>query len=266
MTTTTPPARLYIGDVVHKRLRPRPHALSYRVFSLLLDVDRIDEAAASCRLFARNRFAPVSFYDADHGPGEPGPIGAHARGILADAGFGPEAVRRIELLSYPRIFGYVFNPLSVYFAYDAADRLTALVYEVNNTFSERIAYVVPAGSPEAGVYAQSCAKEMFVSPFASGAGRYGFRVAPPGDRVLVAVSFRDADGPLLKTHFKAEARPLDDMQLARQLVRRPLMTMSVMAAIHYEALKLWLKGVPLVRGHVSPRYSVSHARQEAGPA
>lgn len=260
MTMGRPPARLYLGDVVHKRLRPREHALRYKVFSLLVDVDRLGEAAASCRLFAHNRFAPLSFHDSDHGPGDGTPVGPHARSLLAEAGLRQDETRRIELLSYPRVFGYVFNPLSVYFAYGTDDRLTALIYEVNNTFSERTAYVLRAGDGASGVYAQSCAKIMFVSPFASGEGQYGFRVTPPDDDVLIAVSFRDAGGPLLKTHFKANAQPLADSEIARQLARRPLMTMKVMAAIHYEAIKLWLKGVPVVRGHVSPRYSVSYAQ------
>lgn len=261
MNERKPPASLYVGDVVHKRLRPREHALRYRVFSLLLDLDRIGEAAASCRLFAHNRFAPMSFYDRDHGRGDGAPLAGHARSVLADAGLPPEAAHRVELLSYPRIFGYAFNPLSVYYAYDAGGRLTALIYEVDNTFSERTAYVLPAGPGCGGVHAQSCDKVMFVSPFAPGAGRYGFRITLPANEALVAVSFRDANGPLIKTHFRATAHPFGDAEIARQLARLPLMTLKVTAAIHYEALRLWLKGVPVVQGHVSPRYSVSHARQ-----
>jgi hypothetical protein len=251
-----PGSLIYVGEVVHKRLRPRHHSLSYGVFSFLLDVDRIDELAASTRLFSHNHFNLVSFHDRDHGAGDGKPVGTHVREVLASAGIATGG-GKVLLLCYPRVLGYVFNPLSVYYAYDAGGALTALVYEVNNTFGERTSYVVPAGTGTDGVYAQACNKVMFVSPFASGRGRYGFRVTAPGDDLLLAVLFRDADGPLIKTHFKGAAVSFTDGRIARLALRFPLMTLKVMAGIHLEALKLWLKGVPLVKGHTSPRYAVA---------
>ncbi|MEO1544264.1 MAG: DUF1365 domain-containing protein [Pseudomonadota bacterium] len=262
------PALLCTGNVVHKRLRPKPHAINYPVFSLLLDVDRIDETAEKVRGFARNRFAPLSFYDADHGAGDSKSVSEHAGELFRNGGIS-SGNARVFLLCYPRVFGYVFNPLSVFYAFDANDQLVGLIYEVNNTFKERISYVVPSGpqlkdatgqnAPQR-VYAQSCAKRMFVSPFAAGTGSYGFRISHPSDGVLVGVSFRDPDGPLLKTHFKAQTEPLTSAALVRALLRTPLMTLKVMAAIHYEAAKLWIKGVPLVQGKSSARYSVSYAK------
>lgn len=251
-----PDATLYVGTVAHKRLRPREHALSYRVFTLLLDVDAIDRVAGRLRLLSHNRFNLVSFHDRDHGPGDDAPIGGHIRDVLRQAGL-QDGVCRILLLAYPRVLGYVFNPLSVYFALGADGGLLALVYEVNNTFGERKSYVVPAGPSADGIHAQSCAKELFVSPFASGSGRYSFRVSVPGERLVVGVGFRDASGPLIKTHFTARGMPLTDAALARVLASHPLVTLKVIAAIHYEAAKLWLKGVPLIQGHASPRYSMS---------
>jgi uncharacterized protein len=111
------PATIYTGTVVHKRIRPKTHALSYGVYSLLLDVDRLDDIAKVTRLFSVNRFNILSFYDRDHGPGDGTPAATHARDILNLAGF-DAANLRILLLSYPRVLGYVFNPLSVYFALD----------------------------------------------------------------------------------------------------------------------------------------------------
>lgn len=265
-----PDAQICLGKVIHKRLRPKPHALSYAVFSLLVDVDKIAETTRHWRLFSYNRFAPMSLYDRDHGPGDATSIAAQARKLLQDGGLSYDG-GRIFLLCYPRIFGYVFNPLSVYFAYDKTGALTGLIYEVNNTFKERTSYVLPAGRRRpGGTYAQSCDKTMFVSPFAAGSGTYGFRITDPviergpgtastPPDVAVGVSLRDPQGPLIKTHFTAQAHPLSDRAILSALIRRPLMTLKVMGAIHFEALKLWWKGVPLVRGHTSARYSVRYA-------
>jgi uncharacterized protein len=259
------PATLYRGDVVHKRLRPVPHALSYRVFSLLLDVDRIDEVAAGNRWFSRNRFNLVSFYDRDHGPGEAAPIGDHARRLLADHGFATSGVR-ILLLAYPRMFGYAFNPLSVYYALDGTGALLALIYEVNNTFGERKSHVIAAGDTRDGVYAQAGQKQLFVSPFAVGRGAYGFRVTRPSiaEPLVLAVNYRDPDGPLIKTHFRANGVPMGEGNLLAALAAYPLMTLKVMAGIHWEAAKIWAKGNPLARRHRSPKYSIATVDGEAG--
>ena len=195
------PGRVYTGNVVHKRIRPRPHALSYRVFSLLLDVDKIDELAGALRTFSRNRFNLLSFHDRDHGSGDGTPAGVQARSVLAKAGIGLEG-GRILLLAYPRVLGYVFNPLSVYYAFAAGGELVALIYEVNNTFGERRSYVVRAGDCQGRVHAQSAKKQMYVSPFASGSGRYGFRVTVPGETLLVGVQLHDEDGPLILPNSK----------------------------------------------------------------
>lgn len=268
------PAHICHGVVVHKRLRPKPHSMHYRVFSLLLDVDRIDEVARQTRFFARNRFAPVSFYDRDHGAGDGENVAHHARDVLRQAGLA-DGVTRILLLTYPRVFGYVFNPLSVYFAFNQTGELTALVYEVSNTFKERMSYVVPAGkpaqvasspaadeTPSRRVYAQTCAKSLFVSPFAAQDGQYGFHVTHPDDDILVGVNFRDQAGPLIKTHFKAHAVEMTSATLMTALLRRPALTFKVITAIHYEAAKLFFKGVPLVRGRSSPRFSVRYAEDK----
>ncbi len=250
-------ARLFSGEVVHARLRPRPHRLRYRVFSLLLDVDEIDAVAARCRFFSRNRWNVVSFHDVDYGARDGRPVADQARENFRSAGL-EAATARIELLAYPRVFGYVFNPLAVYFGYDRDGDLAGVIYEVTNTFGERTSYVVVPGAGQGGVYAHGCGKEMYVSPFTPAAGRYAFRVRPPADgEVLVGVALHDGDGALLRTHFRGCAVPFEDRHLLTALARHPLMTMKVIAAIHWEALRLYVKGVPVVRRHRSPRYSVS---------
>jgi DUF1365 family protein len=249
------------GTVVHKRLVPRRHAFSYRVFALCLDVDEIDALDQRLRLFGRNRTRLVSFHDRDVGERTAEPVAAKARRLLAAHGLGAFGAR-ITLLTYPRLVGYVFNPLSVYFCHDEAGRLGSLLYEVTNTFGERKCYAVPVGAGAGAmgsVVAQSCAKELYVSPFTARAGTYGFHIEPPHERVAIGVSLREAQGPVLKTHFTGRRVPLDDASIARLVLRHPLMTLKVMGAIHVEAARLWLKRVPLVDRHVSPNYSVTLA-------
>jgi DUF1365 family protein len=255
---------IYAGEVVHVRMRPVVHKLSYRVFSLLLDVDEIDAAAARCRLFKRNRAAVVSFHDRDHGAGDGADVATHARATFDKAGL-PAAGHRVLLLAYPRILGYAFNPLSVFYGFDAEGRLAGVIYEVNNTFRERTSYVVAAGTRENGTFHQACDKQMYVSPFTPPAARYGFRLTEPADALLVGVHLHDAGGALLRTHFHGVRLPLDDRHLLRQLLRLPLMTLKVIGAIHLEALRLYLKGVPVVRRDPSPRYRVSNVATPPPP-
>lgn len=274
-----PETCVYQGTVVHKRLRPKPHALSYRVFWLLLDLDELDAAASANRLFSLNRWNAVSFHEADHGdktvmsdpPACPGYLAAHARATFSAHGL-EQATERIYLLSYPRILNYTFNPISVYFGYDRHGRLTGAIYEVNNTFGERHSYVAHIAAAGAGdeaakiVHAHRCEKRLYVSPFTAMAGSYSFRLTAPLANLTLGVLLRDAGGPLLKTHLTARRRPLQDATLARLLVTCPLMTLKVTAGIHFEAAKLWLKGVPLTDKPRGLRYSASTIEPSTAPS
>lgn len=254
----------YVGHVVHKRLVPRKHAFTYRVFALCLDVDEIDRLSATLRLFSRGRWNVLSFHDADHAAGTGELVGVHARALLAEADLARFGAR-IELVCYPRLLGYVFNPLSVYFGYDADGTLGAIVYEVSNTLKERKSYIVPvAGSQEPGVIRQACDKDLCVSPFTAPEARYEFHILPPKDRIVVGVDLREQGEPVLKTHFRGTRAELSDRTIALLLLRYPLMTFKVMAAIHLEALKLWLKGVPLRPYRASPRYSFNKIETVTG--
>ena len=249
---------IYVGQVVHKRLTPRQHGFTYRVFALALNVDQIGDAAASLRLFGRNRRGLVSFHDADHGDRVQVDVADQIRATLTAAGR-PDSTAQIVLLCYPRLLGMVFNPLSVYFCFDTTTRLQTVVYEVSNTFGERTSYIIPvdAAAADGGTVHQNCTKGMYVSPFTPRVGQYGFHVTPPDDEVVVGVTLRDQSGPVLKTHFRGSRLPLTDRNLAAMMLRHPLMTAKVVGAIHVEAARLWLKGVPLVRRHTSGRHTIA---------
>lgn len=245
----------FVGNVVHKRLAPRRHAFSYRVFALCLNVDEIDRLAAELRLFSRGRWNLLSFHDGDHAAGTGEPVGQHARRLLREAGLSQFGAR-IELVCYPRVLGYVFNPLSVYFAYDAEGQFGAVIYEVTNTLRERKSYLIPVATMQSnGVAVQCCRKELYVSPFTAAAASYGFRVVPPRDQIVIGVDLREQARPVLKTHFRGRRIELSDKVIAGLLLRYPLMTFKVVVAIHLEALRLWLKGVPVQPHHASPKYS-----------
>jgi len=236
---------LYDGVVTHVRHAPRRHRLRYRMFMLLLDLDRLDETVAGLKRMSRNRFNWFSFHDSDHGPG--GDPRNWIEGHMTAAGLAPDG-GPIQVLCMPRMLGYVFNPLSVWFCWRRTGELAAVLYEVRNTFGEAHSYLIPAPAADnRPVVEQDCDKGFFVSPFMDMDLHYHFRVRPPdGTTVLdIAVSKRDGGGRMLDARFAAERRPLTDATLAAALREHPLMTLRVMAGIHWEAVKIVLKGIGL---------------------
>jgi DUF1365 family protein len=187
---------LYVGSVMHRRLRPRAHNLRFRVFWILLDLDELDRLPRTVRLFSYNRLNAVSFHDADHGDGSTTPLRRQIDRHLREAGI-DNAGGSIRLLCMPRIFGYGFNPLSIYFCHRPDESIAAILYEVHNTFGERHTYLIPVGAGVRGAIDQRCQKVFYVSPFMDMDLTYAFRVAVPGERVSVAIDTSDADGRLL---------------------------------------------------------------------
>jgi hypothetical protein len=255
---------LYVGQVMHRRLRPRPHALRYSIFYLLLDLDEINVLANSLRLFSHSSFNLFSFRDQDHGNGSGTPLRDQVERYLREAGI--EAGGPIRLLALPRILGYVFNPLSIYFCHRRDESLAAIIYEVNNTFGQRHHYVVPVSADSGAPIRQRSRKTLYVSPFMDTEMTYSFVVVPPGERLAVCVSGHDSEGPLIVAKLAAARRPLTDAGLARALVAYPLLTLKVIAGIHWQALLLWLKGVRLQPRPPPPDHPVTIGRQASSRA
>jgi DUF1365 family protein len=219
------------------------HAFRYRVFSLLVDIHELPALDRRLRFFSHNRWNLFSFHDRDHGIGRPASLADWVQERLRASRIDIRG-GRITLLCYPRILGYVFNPLSVFFCHRADGSLAALIYQVSNTFGERHAYVLPnAGGSDA--VQQSCRKAFYVSPFNDVSGGYVFAVQPPAETVSIHIDQEDSGGKFFQAGFSGRRSPLSDRALLSLAARYPLMTLKVIAAIHWEAFRLLIKGVPL---------------------
>ncbi|TAL00523.1 MAG: DUF1365 domain-containing protein [Rhodospirillaceae bacterium] len=251
---------IYVGMVMHRRTRPRRHRLAYEVCSFLIDLDEVDELDRTVVGFGHNRFNLFSFHDRDHGAGDGLPLRSWVENHLAKAGIDLHG-GSIRLLCYPRILGYVFNPLSVYYCYrregDGVETLAALCYEVTNTFKQRHTYLIPVTSKGGELVRQSCAKALYVSPFMAMDMTYHFRVRPPGDDLSVVIQETDRQGALLFASFSGRRQNLSSVNVLRAFLAFPLQTLKVIGGIHWEALKLWLKGVPVVHRPSPPSKPVS---------
>lgn len=240
-------AALYFGEVMHARLKPLRHRFTYRVMSLLIDLDRLDDADRLSALFGVNRAALYSFKEADHGDRDGSPLRAYAQRCAAEQGIDLTG-GRVLLLCYPRLLGYTFNPLSVYFCYRSSGELALLIYEVRNTFGGIHAYVLPVTPAECSSVGvrQRQDKLFYVSPFLEMATRYHFRVLPPGRSVKLRILQTDCEGPLLAATFRGNRLALTTPALLWSFFALPIVTVKIIAAIHWEALRLWLKGMRLV--------------------
>jgi DUF1365 family protein len=260
---------LYAGQVIHQRFAPRRHRLRYRLFQVLIDLDELPALSARLRLFSHNRFNAFSLFDTDHGDRAGGSLRAYVAGILEAAGLHTGG-GRIRLLCMPRILGHVFNPLSIYYCDDAAGDLAAMIYEVNNTFGQRHTYLIPAAKAGAQarcgrVVRQTCGKDFYVSPFMDMEMTYDFAISPPGETIATTIHGRSRSGePLIFAAFTGRRRPLSDQVLGRALLAYPFQTLGVVAAIHWEAVKLFAKGLRLRPRPAPPAAPVTNVRVEGG--
>jgi DUF1365 family protein len=239
---------LYDGVVVHIRHAPRSHRLRYQMLQILFDLDELPDLDRRLRLFAFNRLGLLSFNERDHLAGAGEPLRVQVEALLAAAGL--EAGGAIRILCMPRVLGYVFNPLSLFYCHRPTGELAAVILEVHNTFGERHCYVLEAG---AGPLVRSrWRKTFFVSPFLGQDMVYDARISAPAEQVTTLIVGRQLGGaPLITASFTGRRRDLTDQTLAATFLRHPLATLKVIAAIHWEAVKLFAKGVRLHRQPIS---------------
>jgi DUF1365 family protein len=254
----TPPftSALFPGNVTHARFKPKIHKLAYRIYSLLLDLDELETLDRKLRFFSVDRFNLFSFHRRDRGDGSA--IGLRrqietamtAAGIAVDGG-------PIRLLTMPRLLGWAFNPLSVFFCYGRDTSLKAILWEVDNTFGQRHSYLIPVEAGKETEIVQRCDKAFYVPPFMDMDLRYVFRVIPPGDRLKIVIETFDDDGVVLTARHLARRVELTDRALLKAFVTIPFLTLKVVLGIHWEALKIWLKGVRLKKRPPPPAEPVS---------
>ena len=238
-----PDWRLVFGEIRHRRLRPAAHAFRYPAFYIRVPVHHLDGAARGNWLFGLNRGALLSFRESDHGDGQ-GRAAAWVRSQLAQAGI--EADGALWLLTFPRVLGYAFKPVSFWHCESRDGRLAAIVAEVNNTFGERHCYLLsdPSGAPLHQGQTLHADKVFHVSPFSEVSGSYRFRFMDTPTRTVARVEHHDESGPLLLTSLSGELRALTVRHCLRALLGYPLFTLGVIARIHWQALRLFVRRVP----------------------
>ena len=247
---------IYIGSVIHKRFKPKKHFFKYSVFSLFLDLDEINELDQKISFFSYNKFNILSFYDKDHGYRNGSSIKDWLIHVLQKKNISTINIK-IKILCYPRIFGYVFNPLSIFFIYDADSNPIAILYEVKNTFGEQHTYVFKIDIKNKQIL-NNCKKKFYVSPFMDLESKYFFKVLIPNERLSVIIDQRDKEGKLLFASQDGERVKLSSKNLLISYLKHPLMTLKIISAIHYEALKLWIKGIKLVKKNLKIKNNTSY--------
>ena len=227
---------LYMGEVVHRRLAPLRHELRYKVYNLFVDVDALPNLGL--KLLSYNRFNLFGVRDRDFGDGTS--IKDYIWSLVKCAPQG-EYIKRIFMFCYPNVFGRVFNPLTTYYCFDEHEKLRLMVYEVSNTFGQRHSYVVPVDDTNQ----QSMPKRFYVSPFNKVEGHYDFTISNPRDELKLGIRLTDSNGPCFNAWFSGQRQELTDGALLHSFFSLPLLPLKIIGGIHWEALKLMLKGMKL---------------------
>jgi len=246
---------IYSGKVVHKRFKPKRHFFSYNTFSLLIDLNEIKNIENEIKFFSHNRINILSFYDIDHGPRNGTSLEKWVRKVLAKSKIKIDK-GTIKLLCFPRFFGYVFNPLSIFYCYDKHLNLKAVLYEVKNTFNEQHVYLFRS-SQKSNLITHKCTKKFYVSPFIQMKTFYNFRLLKPGKNIAVLIKQSDVNGLLLVAKQTGKKINLNKKTLFYQFLKHPLMSFKVILAIHFEALRLWIKGVKFIKRKIKIKNNLS---------
>ena len=236
---------IYNGQVIHKRFKPKEHFFKYKVFSLLLDLSELNLLDKELKIFSYNKFNILSFYDIDHGPRDGTSLISWVKENLNNNNINSNEIR-IKLLCYPRVWGYIFNPLSIFFVYDKNSKLISILYEVKNTFGEQHTYVFKIDKDNQ-LFEHSCKKKFHVSPFIEMDCLYYFKILKPTDKLSVVINQNDDSGKLLFASQDGLKNELNNKNLMISYISNPLMSFKIIGAIHFEAFKLWIKGIKLVK-------------------
>ncbi|MFL2892140.1 MAG: DUF1365 domain-containing protein [Candidatus Pelagibacter sp.] len=247
-------SKIYTGKVIHKRFKPKEHYFKYNVFSLLLDLNELEEINKYIKFFSYNKFNIISFYDKDHGDRDGSSIKLWVKKNLRNIGIMTEDIS-IKLLCYPRIFGYVFNPLSTYFIYNKNSELISIFYEVKNTFGEQHTYIFKAQDEK--IVQNKCKKKFYVSPFIEMDCEYHFKTLNPREQLSVVINQNDKDGKLLFASQDGISKDFDNKNLILSYLTHPLMTFKIIGAIHYEAFKLWAKRIKLIAKKIKLKNNIT---------
>tara|TARA_B110000263_G_scaffold211132_1_gene193959 strand:- start:1134 stop:1904 length:771 start_codon:yes stop_codon:yes gene_type:complete len=246
---------IYSGLVTHKRFKPKKHFFSYKTFSLLIDLSEIKNIEKNILFFSYNKFNILSFYNADHGFRNGSSLKDWVKKILKKSNIN-FSLGKIKLLCYPRFFGYVFNPLSIFYCYDKNLKLKAVLYEVKNTFNEQHTYVFRNSSSSDLIF-HKCNKKFYVSPFIEMRTFYNFRLLKPGKNLNVLIKQNDASGLLLVAQQVGKRLDLSAKNLFFEFLTHPLMSFKVILAIHFEAFRLWFKGIKHVKKKIKIENNLS---------
>ena len=246
---------IYNGTVIHKRFKPKVHFFKYKVFSILIDISEINLLHKNLKIFSYNSFNIISFYDADHGPRDGTSVKEWVIKNLKDNQIDTKDIK-IKLLCYPRIFGFVFNPLSVFFIYNKKSELISILYEVKNTFDEQHTYIFKNRENE-NLIKHTCKKKFHVSPFIEMNCTYFFKILKPGDKISVIIDQYDEEGKLLYASQDGSRIDLNNKNLFLSYLKHPLMTFKIIAAIHFEAFKLWIKGIKFIKKKLKIKNNIS---------
>ena len=229
---------IYNGEVNHTRFKPVKHFLNYKTFSLFIDLDEVQQLDKSISIFSHNKFNIFSFYNKDHGDRDGNCLKKWVISNLQKYKIEGN-ISKIKILCYPRIFGYVFNPLSIFYCYEN-DKLKSIFYEVKNTFNEQHTYIFKIKDGEE--IKQKCKKKFYVSPFMDMETFYNFKLIDPNQRLSVTIKQTDAEGTVLTATQTGDKKEFNFKQLLINFFRYPLMTLKIISSIHFEALLLWKKG------------------------
>ena len=246
---------IYNGTVIHKRFKPKEHYFKYKVFSLLINLSELEELDKKINFFSLNKFNLISFYEKDHGARDGSSLADWVNQNLKAKNIITENIE-IKLLCYPRILGYVFNPLSIFFIYDKDKRLISILYEVKNTFGEQHTYIFRV-EKDANLIQNNCSKKFHVSPFIEMNCNYFFRLLKPGNKISVIIDQYDDQEKILYASQDGVRSDFNTKYLIKSYLKHPIMTFKIILAIHYEAFKLWTKGIKFIKKKIKIKNNIT---------